>query len=799
MNRRSTHRYEFDSFYLDPGERLLLRDGQPIPLTPKVLDTLVVLVENAGHLVLKDELMNAVWPDSFVEEINLSRNISELRKALGETVHEQRYVVTVPGSGYRFAAQVREITDPGKEGSKLLVSQSTRSRLVVEHEEEQAGAGALPVARAQSGLQLVERRIAKSWKVVISIGLVAIAVGAFLHSRRGRVLNQRDTIVLADFDNKTGDPVFDDTLKQALAAGLQQSPFLHVLSDQRVGEILRLMAHSPRDPLNPETARDLCQRAHSKAVLFGSIASLGGHYAIGLNAMNCVSGDSLDSEEVEASRKEEVLNALNEATTRLRRKLGESLISIQKFDVRLDAVTTPSLDALKAWTTATMTRSDKGEAAAVPLLKHAIALDPDFAMAYAELATVYVNLQQPVLAAASMKKAYELRDRASQWEKFYIESHYYHFVTGQLDKAIEVYDVWSHTYPWDSASLVNLGGVYESLGQFERAIAATKEAIRRDNNEFANSNLVALYADMNRMEEAWDIHRRAQERKAETPPVHVALYSIASLQGNTDEMARQEALIDGTAGLEDRLRSVQAANEAFHGRLNKARELTRRAVESARSGEDNEAAALWQINGALREAEFGNWGRAHQEAAVALALSPTRDVEAHAALVLAQVGDPSRAQTIAEDLAHRFPLDTLTNVYWLPTIRAAIQLSRNNPEKALDLLQATAPYELGVMPSTADGASALHPVYVRSQAYLMLRRGAEAAAEYQKFLNHRGLVRNCVPGAALAYFGLARAYALQHDSRKARAAYQDFLTLWKDADPDIPILKQAKAEYAKLQ
>jgi tetratricopeptide (TPR) repeat protein len=446
-----------------------------------------------------------------------------------------------------------------------------------------------------------------------------------------------------------------------------------------------------------------------------------------------------------------------------------------------------------------MTRSEKGDAAAVPLLKRAIALDPDFAMAYAELGTVYANLQQPGLAAASMKKAYELRDRSSQWEKFYIESHYYHFVTGQLDKTNEVYEVWSQTYPWDSTPLVNLGGSYESLGQFEKAIAATQEAIRRDDNEFANSNLVGLYADMNRLEDAWNTHRRAQERKAETPPVHLMLYSIASLQGDAAAMTREEALIEGTPGLEDRLRSQQAADEAFHGRLGKAREFSRRAVESARSSEDREAAALWQMNAALREAEFGNWSRARQEAATALALAATRDVEAHGALALARAGDTGRAQAIAEDLARQFPLDTLVNYYWLPTIRAAVQVSRNNPAKALELLQAVAPYELGVVLSTAEEAAPLHPVYVRGQAYLMLRRGAEAAAEYQKFLDHRGMVRNCAPGAALAYLGLARSYALQGETERAHTAYKDFLTLWKDADGDIPVLRQAKAEYAQLR
>ena len=419
MSERVKHRYEFDCFYFDPQERLLVRNGKPIPLTPKVFDTLILLVENGGHLVLKDDLMKALWPNSFVEEVNLTQNISQLRKALGDNPQEQRYIVTVPGRGYRFAAEVKEATGP-RNGSGLIIGRDSRSRDVIEEEHESGSDPELVVAptpRSKWVIWLTDAGVVGWAKRVVPAALTALAaVGFFMVFHRQPKLVSTDTIVLADFQNKTGDPVFDDTLKQALAAGLQQSLFLHIVSDQKVGEILRLMGHSPRDPLKPEIALDLCQRARSKAVLFGSIASLGNHFAIALNAVSCVTGDSLDREEVEAASKEGVLSALGKATTRLRQKVGESLSSIQKFDMRLDAVTTPSLDALKAWTAATQVRSEKGEAAAVPLLKHAIALDPDFAMAYAELGAVYTNLHQPSLAAASMKKAYELRDRTSQWD-----------------------------------------------------------------------------------------------------------------------------------------------------------------------------------------------------------------------------------------------------------------------------------------------------------------------------------------------------------------------------------------------
>ena len=632
--------------------------------------------------------------------------------------------------------------------------------------------------------------------VLIVVGLVA--GGLYFRSRSATTLTEKDSIVLADFVNTTGDPVFDDTLKQGLSVQLSQSPFLNLLPDERVSETLNLMGRASGERLTQEVAREICVRSNSKAMLAGSISSLGSQYVIGLKAVNCDSGEVFAQEQVQAAAKEQVLKVLGQETTKLRQKLGESLSSIRRFDVPLDQVTTPSLDALKALSAAEIARSEKGDRAAIPFLRRAIELDPNFAMAHASLATLYINLQEPSLSAESMKRAYDLRDRVSERERFYIESNYYNFVTGDWEKANQVSELWAQTYPRSDA-LVNVAVGYACLGQYEKAVAATLEALRRDpDNYVASTNLVAIYTNLNRLDDARATYQKMLESKRDYPDTHVYLHGVAAAQGDAAEMRRQVDWANGKVGIEDILLAEQADTEAFHGRLGEAREFSRQAIESAQRAGKKETAALWQMNEALREAEFGNWQVARRGAATALALASNRDVQTLAALVLAQGGDAAQAQKMSNDLARRYPLDTLINGYWLPTIRAAIELNHNNPTEAIKLLQAAASYELGAVLFTAEWAAPLHPAYVRGEAYLRLHRGKEAAVEYQKFVDHWGAVRN-FPLGALARLGLARSYAMQGDPAKAHTAYQDFLTLWKDADPDIPILKEAKAEYAKLQ
>jgi serine/threonine protein kinase/Tfp pilus assembly protein PilF len=656
------------------------------------------------------------------------------------------------------------------------------------------GATATPVRRS-------EGRSRKFWKLAVSAGGLAIAlvVGFFLQWRPAPALTEKDSIVLADFVNTTGDPVFDDALKQGLSVHLSQSPFLNVLSDQEVSENLTMMRRAPGDQLTSEMAKEICVRSNSRAMLAGSISHIGSQYVIGLKAVDCNSGEVLAQEQGQAAAKEGVLKTLGQESTKVRQKLGESLSTIRRFDVPLEQATTPSLDALKAFSTADIVRSEKGDRAAIPFLRRAIELDPNFALAHAVLATMYVNLQEPSLSTESMKRAYDLRGRVSEQERFYIESHYYHFVTGELEKANQVYELWAQTYPRRSVPLVPLAVSYGSMGQYENALAKTLEALRRDpGNYVASTNLIAFYANLNRLDDARAAYQKMLENKLDYPDAHAYVYGVAVVQRDAAEMGRQVAWAAGQVGIEGILLAEQADTEAFHGRLGEAREFFRRAIELAKRAEMKETAALWEMNGALLEAEFGNWQVARRDAALALALASNRDLRTLAALVLARAGDAAQAQEMSNDLARRYPVDTLVNGYWLPTIRAAIELDYNNPAEAIRLLQGAASYELAAGLYTAEWAAPLHPVYVRGEAYLLLHQGKKAVAEYQKFLDHWGAVRNLPPGG-LARLGLARAHAMQGEAAKARTAYQDFLTVWKDGDPDIPILKQANAEYAKLQ
>ena len=629
-------------------------------------------------------------------------------------------------------------------------------------------------------------------------GCLAIAGWLFL-PRHAHALEPTDTIVLADFANSTGDVVFDDTLKQGLATDLQQSPFLNILRDQKVRATLKLMKRSPDERLTGEVAQELCQRTGSKAVIAGSIANIGSEYVVGLNAMDCQTGESLTRQQARVAKKEDVLNALDQAATKLRENVGESLSSVQRYETPLAQATTPSLEALKAYSLGRMAAQTKGPTAALPLYQHAIELDPNFAIAYQNLGTQYRNLDEYELASENYQKAYDLRGRASEDEKYAISSVYYSFTTGELQKANQAYELWSQAYPRNYAPHNNLGVNYSALGQYDKAVTEYLESSRLNPDSGTLwANLVADYSRLNRLREAKAAYQLAMSRKLEYPALHSNRYGVAFLEGDVEEMQRQADLATGNPEAEGILLSAQSDTEAFSGRLGNARELSQRAVDSTRRASEKETAAEWEMNAALREAEFGNASQARKQTAAALALASTRDVRILAALALARAGDSDRAQKMADELQTQNPLNTKINGYFLPAIRAAVEMNRKNPAKAIEILQVAAPYELGnPEPQPVVGAM-MYPVYVRGQAYLLLHQGNAAAAEFQKFLDHRGVVVNC-PLDALARLGLARAYAMQGDAAKAKAAYQDFLILWKNADPDIPILIAAKAEYAKLQ
>jgi len=646
----------------------------------------------------------------------------------------------------------------------------------------------------------VQQQPASRWKIIAPIALVLAGIiggGLYWRSHRAPVLTEQDTVVLADFNNSTGDAVFDDTLKQAISAQLGQSPFLNILSDARVRATLRLMAKPPNTNLTPEVARDLCQRAGGKAYIAGSIASLGRQYVIGVDAINCKTGDFLAQEQVTAEDKEHVLGALDKAATALRKRLGESLSTVEKFDVPLDQATTPSLDALKALSVGRKNLQEKGFEAAIPFFKRAVELDPNFAAAYSALGTSYYNLREPGLASENLQKAYDLRDRVSEREKFRISGNYYLLVTGELEKAIQTYETWAQTYPRNNEPFGNLGVDYTYLGQYESAINSSLEDLRLyPGSAAAYTNLVGLYTAVNRPDDANAKYQEALAHKVNNPILHGNRYGVAFLEGDVAEMQRQlDAWKDKPGG--DILLSFASDSAAYYGHLASSRELSQRAIDSALHSDAKETAAEWQINAALREAEFGNVARARQAIATALETAQTRDVQILAAVASARIGDVEQAHRISDDLAHRFPLDTTINRYWLPTIEASVEMSRNNSAKALEVLRTAEQYELGTPSPQFEVGGSLYPAYVRGQAYLSLRQGKQAAQEFQKFLDHRGLALNS-PLAALARLQLSRAYVLSGDEAKARNAYQEFLALWKDADPDIPIYKQAQAEYAKL-
>jgi len=637
----------------------------------------------------------------------------------------------------------------------------------------------------------------KRWVIIAftTILLVAVLVvgGLYYRSHQAPRLSDKDTIVLADFANSTGDPVFDGTLRQGLAVQLEQSPFLSLISDQRVQQVLRLMGQSPDARLTPELARDLCQRTASAAVLDGSIASLGSEYVLGLRATNCHTGDVLGEEQVRATGKEQVLTALDKAAAKLREKLGESAKSLQAFDTPLEQATTPSLEALQAYSLGRRMFYEKGNAAALPFLKRAVELDPNFALAYRALSAVYGNLNELALQAENLRKAYELREKVSERERFYIEANYYWAATGELEKAIPAYELWQQTYPRDYPLYVYLGVIYGVLGNWEKSLEEYREAMRLDpeNNQDTYAGLGNVYMNLNRLDEAETVFNQAEERKLEGEDLLALGYQVAFLKGDTEQMSRIALAAVGKPGMEDRLLAAQSDTGAWYGKLNSARQLTQRAMDSAGHNDAKETAAGYQAEAALREVESGDREQARADAGAAVKLAPNRDVMTMAALALARAGDTSMAEKLAAELDKTHPVDTIVQRYRLPTIRAAIALQRKDPNRAIELLQQTSPIELG-------DAGWLLPVYLRGEAYLMLGDGNRAAAEFQKFVDHRGLIGN-FPLGALARLELGRAYALSGDKDKARSAYQDFLTLWKDADPDIPILKQAKAEYAKLQ
>jgi DNA-binding winged helix-turn-helix (wHTH) protein/tetratricopeptide (TPR) repeat protein len=787
--------WEFGSFRLDASQRLLFRNGQLAPLSPKAADILVLLVEKHGQLVEKDVLMKEVWPDCFVEEANLAVHISQLRKTLSDE-KDSSYIETIPRRGYRFVGAVtcaRTPVDGAKVSEPVL---PTPQAAAIETPQPAGPTEIEPLAKSKSSRSLLIG--------VAGLLLCATVLVAWWIQEKGKsaqtaaspaspnTLAEKDSIVLADIANNTGEPVFDTTLRQAIAIELEQSPFLSLLPESRMQESLRLMGKPADSPLTPEIARELCQRTDSAAVLDGWIAKLGTQYVLGLRAVNCRSGDHMADLQVTAASKDQVLKALGDATGQLRSKLGESLATVQKFDTPIEEATTSSLEALQAYSIGRATMIQRGESAScVPFFRKAIRSDPDFAIAYAALGNAYSNLGETGQAADNIKKAYILREHVSEREKLYIESHYYQFVTGDLGKAQQSLEQWAEIYPQDVAPRTNLAVIYSNLGKFDPSLQQAKEAVRIAPDNGQNyANLVNAYISLNQPGDAKSTAQEALARKLDSPILRLYTYDVAFLERDTAGMQQQITWSAGEPGVEDSFLDSQASTAAFFGQLAKARELTDRASVAAKHSDEKETAAGYELNDAQREAVFGNLPEARRRAETALSLAKDHDTQYGAAVALAFAGDTSRANAIANQLNQRFPEDTVVQFCYLPVIRSAVALKQNDWRRALKELDAAAPYDLGV-------AGGLFPVYMRGLSYLAAKDGDRAAIEFQKIADHPGVALNS-PIAAVVQLQIGRAAVLSGNRKAAKTAYEKFFVNWKDADPDIPILTQAKTEYAKL-
>ena len=822
----------FQSFRLDTANQCLWRGQERVPIVPKSFDVLRYLVENPGRLVTHDELLEKLWPEIYVNPELIRKYILDIRKILGDRPDKPEFIETVTKRGYRFIAPVidESATPPPELGTQKRDTESGRSASVSSGSaavEREVGSHVTPqpplsqssplpgVPSLSTGVEVAEvsGTSGRLWKILIpATAILVAAIGGWFYFRSHRTataLTEKDTIVLADFDNKTGDAVFDDTLKTALNVSLRQSPFLNVLSDSEVAKTLQQMTRPAGTKLTPELVLELCQRAGSKAYLAGTIGSLGSQYVLGLKAVNCQSGDTLAEEQVTAASKEKVLDTLGEAALKLRGGLGESLATVQKLDVPLAQATTSSLEALQALSLGEKARSEKGLAAALPHHQRAIQLDPNFALGYWAVGTDYSSLAEVGRASEYFTKAFQLREHASEWEKLEIAADYYQEVTGELDKAAQTYQEWIESYPRHASAYNDLGLVYAALGQYEKAAELTRQAGRLVPDSIVWRENLALYAiALQRFDEVRQIIDEAQAKKMDDFAFHSTLYALAFLGSDSGGMAEQQQWVSSKPDYENAGFALASDTEAYGGHLAKARELTKLAVDSAIRADNKEKAAIWDANAALQQAAYGNAAEARQSATEALKLAPgNQGVESEAALAFAMAGDVARAKTLAQELGKRFPLDTQMQSLWLPAIKAQLALDIKNPAPAPTPLQAASPIELGSMPF-GNNNSCLYYVYVRGETYLATEQGNAAAAEFEKILKHSGIVWNCWTGA-LAQLGVARANALQArtsqgadaDAARVRAlaAYKDFLTLWKDADPDFPILKEAKTEYAKLR
>jgi DNA-binding winged helix-turn-helix (wHTH) protein/tetratricopeptide (TPR) repeat protein len=767
LETRSPAILRFGVFEVDVRSGELRKQGVRIKLQEQPFRVLTVLLQRPDEVVTREELRSENWPaDTFVDFDNsLNTAINKLREALGDSSDNARFIETLPRRGYRFIAPVTRVNGTTSGTSANVLGRLRGRKLVV--------AAAI---------------------VVIAAG---IAGGLLWRSRHRPLLTEKDTIVLGDFANSTGDAVFDGTLREGLSVQLEQSPFLGLVSEEGIHQTLRMMGQPANTHLTPEISREVCQRTNSTAALDSSIALIGSRYNLILKALNCSNGDLLASSEAQANDKNHVLDALSKAASEMRTKLGESLSTVQKYNTPLEQATTASLEALQAYSLGLKAEGTGDIAAAVVFFRRATQIDQNFAMAYLKMAGDYEVLGESALGVENSQKAFGLRDRVSALEKLMIEDGNAFSITGDITKARQICEFGIRTYPHSFTFQEDLAQSWNFVGQYELGLQEAMKALRLAPYRGGVYRGVAhTYLYLNRPEDAEATAKEAHAKGVEANLTDV-LYLIAFYRQDSSEMRQHAAHAREVAGEEDLMLALEADTAAYVGKLREARELSRRAADSAEQAGVKETAGTYRAVSAIREALFGN-------AAVAKRTTEpkehpfVRDLDYAEALAFAYAQDARPAQALAEASAKRFPEDTIIQFNYLPTIRAELALLRASPQEALHFLEAAAPYELGLPATGIYNWPNMYPVYERGEAYLAAHKGREAAAEFQKILDHRGIVLN-EPIGALAHLQLGRAYAMQGDTATSRAAYQDFLTLWKDADPDIPILKQAKAEFAKLQ